>query len=247
MNPLRERAPAVAAAAASATATPSDAGRIDALEVRAADRRDCSVDADAAPAPGPLPDGRALLEVLDGVDYGLWLLDDQGCVRLANRSAMAACRRDGPFALLEGQLLVRDPGYRQRFLEAVHDARAGLRRMVRVAERGPRSMAAVVPHRGRRADQGPQCLVLLGRRGACEPLSLELFARTHQLTLAETLVLGGLSEGLSPAQIAQRLSVAVSTVRTQLNAIRAKTGTQSLRALMQQVSGLPPVMPRLDA
>lgn len=194
------------------------------------------------------PDPRALLDVLEGIDYGLWLLDAQGLVLIANRSALAACRRDGPFTLHDGHLLVRDAGFRTRFGEALSDTRLGLRRLVRVAATGPRSMAAVVPHRsGSSAADGPQTLVLLGRRGACEPLSLEMFAHTHHLTLAETMVLAGLCDGLSPSQIAQRLSVALSTVRSQLNAIRAKTGTTNLRELLLMVNGLPPVMSLLSA
>lgn len=195
----------------------------------------------------PEPDPRMLLDVLEGIDYGLWLLGHEGQVLLANRSAMSACCRDGPFALQDGQLIVREPTFRTRFAEALADAHLGLRRLVRVAQAGARSLAAVVPHRRSADSDKPQALVLLGRRAACEPLSLEMFAHSHRLTLAETMVLAGLCEGLSPTQLAQRLSVALSTVRTQLNSIRAKTGATSLRELLLQVNALPPVMPLLSA
>lgn len=206
-----------------------------------------------APLRGPAPDAGALLDVLEGIDYGLWLVGAEGQVLFANRSGLAACRRDGPFSLHEGHLVVREPRFRDAFFDALRDAGAGLRRLVRVGANGPCSLAAVVPHRMGRTGlpsegfDGAQALVLLGRRGACEPLSLEMFAHSHHLTLAETLVLASLCEGLSPSAIARRLSVALSTVRTQLNAIRAKTGTTSLRELLLLVNGLPPVMSRLSA
>jgi DNA-binding CsgD family transcriptional regulator len=45
-----------------------------------------------------------------------------------------------------------------------------------------------------------------------------------------------------PTEIAQRQSVAVSTVRTQIGSIRAKTGAGSIRELVRQVAVLPPLV-----
>jgi DNA-binding CsgD family transcriptional regulator len=45
-----------------------------------------------------------------------------------------------------------------------------------------------------------------------------------------------------PTLIAQTQGVAVSTVRTQIGSIRAKTGAASISALVRQVAVLPPLV-----
>jgi DNA-binding CsgD family transcriptional regulator len=73
-------------------------------------------------------------------------------------------------------------------------------------------------------------------------LSAHWFARSHGLTPAETRVLAALCDGLAPSVIAQAQSVAMSTVRSQIGAIRAKTGAPSIRALVRQIAVLPPLV-----
>jgi DNA-binding CsgD family transcriptional regulator len=68
------------------------------------------------------------------------------------------------------------------------------------------------------------------------------FARNHGLTLAETRVLEALSEGLQPSDIAARFGVGLSTVRSQIGSIRAKTRSDSIGALVRQVAVLPPLV-----
>ena len=75
-----------------------------------------------------------------------------------------------------------------------------------------------------------------------EPLNIELFAQASGLTMAERAVLKGLSRGLDPTELAQANGVAVSTVRTQIVRIRQKTRTGSIRALLNVVNNLPPVV-----
>jgi DNA-binding CsgD family transcriptional regulator len=55
-------------------------------------------------------------------------------------------------------------------------------------------------------------------------------------------VLEHLCGGVRPTEIAQRQGVAVSTVRTQIGSIRAKTGATSIRELVRQVAVLPPLV-----
>ena len=62
------------------------------------------------------------------------------------------------------------------------------------------------------------------------------------LTQAEARVLEALCEGATPTEVAASLGVAVSTVRTQLATIRAKTGAAGIRQLVAGVANLPPVV-----
>jgi len=53
--------------------------------------------------------------------------------------------------------------------------------------------------------------------------------------------LAGLCEGLHPRELAQRHGVSLTTVRSQIGSLRAKTGAGSIRNLVRQVSLLPPM------
>ena len=88
-------------------------------------------------------------------------------------------------------------------------------------------------------------LVILGKRSVGAELAVQGFARLHGLTGSEARVLARLVAGARPAAIAQEHGVALSTVRTQVGSIRLKTGAASIRALVEQVARLPPLMGRL--
>jgi DNA-binding CsgD family transcriptional regulator len=52
---------------------------------------------------------------------------------------------------------------------------------------------------------------------------------------------------VAPAEIAHEQGVKISTVRTQISAIRQKTGTSTITALVRLVAGLPPMVGALRA
>ena len=82
-------------------------------------------------------------------------------------------------------------------------------------------------------------LLTLGRAEPCGQLEVQLFARTHHLTATETEVLQCLRQGYRPAAIAALNGVALSTVTSHLSAIRIKTGSQNINALLRQLACLP--------
>ena len=90
----------------------------------------------------------------------------------------------------------------------------------------------------------PLVAAVFGRR-LCEPMSMEWFARSHGLTPAESGVLQLLCNGLDPRAIAAANKVRMATVRTQLICIRDKTGAGSIRALLQRLATLPPMVSSL--
>jgi DNA-binding CsgD family transcriptional regulator len=69
------------------------------------------------------------------------------------------------------------------------------------------------------------------------------FARSHGLTATEEHVLGILCHGFSAPQIAQQLNVAVSTVRSHVRSLCAKTRSSGVRELVNRVAVLPPLAP----
>ena len=142
--------------------------------------------------------------------------------------------------MLGKRLCTSDPRSVAHLQHALHDAtRRGLRRLVALGQGDDRQLAALVP-----VETGVAAL-LLGRTRVCEDLSLQCFARTHELTAAETRVLAALGRGATPADIAREQGVKISTVRTQITAIRQKTGTSTIGALVRLVAGLPPMVSAL--
>ena len=192
------------------------------------------------PLAGALPASAlhdALVAMLDAIDYGALVLDAQARVQFSNRAAQHALRQPaGPLLQPQQQLLTRNPARQAELVDACHDAALRhLRTLLLLDPRAPDASVAVLP--------GPtgMALMLLARSGLCEPLSSQGYAQRHGLTLAESAVLSALSEGQEPAQIARRHGVALSTVRSQIQAIRQKTGTRRIQDLVSRVAMLPPL------
>jgi DNA-binding CsgD family transcriptional regulator len=125
--------------------------------------------------------------------------------------------------------------------DALAAAQRGLRKLVTLGEGEHRVSLSVVPLPAA-AGSRPVTLLVLGKRQVCEQLSVQGYARAVSLTPAETRVLELLCSGVQPTVIAARQGVAVSTVRTQIGSIRAKTGAGSIRELVRQVAVLPPLV-----
>ena len=84
-------------------------------------------------------------------------------------------------------------------------------------------------------------ILLFAKPAVCEPITLSLFCRCHKLTKTEEHVLGILCLGYSTPEIALQLNVAVSTVRSHVRSLCAKTGASGVRSLVNLVAVLPPV------
>ena len=190
---------------------------------------------------------RLLTLMLDEIDYGLLLIGDGGRVLHANHAARANLNAQHPLYLLGQELrarLAKDTAPLHQALQAA--ACRGLRRLLTVGEGTQRAGIAIVPLRPPSPQddeaQLPATLLVLGRREVCGGLSVQGFAREHRLSPSEEQVLGALCEGCCPNEIAERHHVKIATVRTQIANIRAKTGSDSIRDLVQQVAVLPPMV-----
>jgi DNA-binding CsgD family transcriptional regulator len=199
----------------------------------------------ASPAPAALPN--CFARMLDEVDYGMLLVGDDRVVLHANHVARAELDSDHALQLLGAELRVRLPQDVAPLHAALVEARErGLRRLVSLGPAQQRVTVAVVPLP---TAPGEEVLTLLmfGKRHVCEALSTHWFAREHGLTPAEARVLAGLCAGQVPIDIAAQQGVAISTVRAQIGAIRVKTGTSSISALVRQLAVLPPLVGALRA
>lgn len=186
--------------------------------------------------------GDCLAAVLDELDYGILLLAD-GRSRVANINHVARVELDEhhPLRLRDGRLEARlacDAGPLRNAVDAATGR--GLRRLLTVGEERRRLTISIVPLGATTAGPAP-VLVILGRSVVCGELSMSGFCSSHGLTGAEARVLTELSGGTSPRDMARRLGVAITTVRTHIQSIRAKTGAPSIGALLTRVAILPPL------
>jgi DNA-binding CsgD family transcriptional regulator len=195
----------------------------------------------------PAQSQRRLAQVIDEVDYGLVLLTPEGRVCHANRAARRELDRCHPLLMIGDELHAGYPHDAQLLQDALHGAaQRGLRRLLKLGDAAERVTVAIVPLAELPYDTARGVLLVMGKRQVCEELTVEWFARAHRLTLAETTVVKGLCADLTPLEIAQRQGVGLATIRTQIGSIRAKTQSNSIRALVRQVAMLPPLVSALQ-
>lgn len=184
-----------------------------------------------------------LTAAFDEIDYGLLLLIDGVQVMYANHAARAELDAAHPLQLVDSELRTRQGLDAQPLADALHAAtQRGLRKLLTLGDAAQRICLSIVPIAAPPGLGGPVTLLMLGKRQVCLALSVQGFAHSHRLTGAETRVLTGLCSGMLPSAVAAQHGVAISTVRSQIGTIRVKTGARSIRALVQQVAVLPPLM-----
>lgn len=181
-----------------------------------------------------------LSAALDELDYGIVVVLDDAHVAHVNDAAHSQMISQFPLQLLGGQLRAKSPRDVAALHDALNAARKGLRRLLPLGQDPNRTTVAIVPLELASTGRGA-VLVLLGKRAVSESLSLQAYARSNGLTPAETNVLMLLCEGVPPRQVATDLGVAVSTVRTHVSSILGKTGSATIRGLVQRAAVLPPI------
>lgn len=195
---------------------------------------------------------RWLAAMLDEIDYGMLLLVDGSQVLHVNHAARAELDAGHPLQLLGRDLRARHPQDVAKLHDALAGAHRGLRKLVTLGDSDELPVAvAVVPlgDLGSVAmpgspEMGQATLLLMGKRQVCEGLTVQWFARLHALTPAESKVLEALCRGLSAKEIAESHGVGLSTIRSQIGAIRGKTGADGIRDVVKRLAVLPPILMR---
>jgi len=182
--------------------------------------------------------------VLDELDFGVLLLNHAGRVLHCNLLARRELGAGHPLELSGNQLRCRRPEDAAPLAEAMRSAEAqGRRCLLRVGEGDAAINVVVVPLN--RDVSKAAVLLILERRELCGELAAQWFALQHGLTPSETAVLKALSAGVRPNFVAEQQGVAISTVRTQIQSIRAKAGADSIAELLHQLAKLPPLVSTL--
>ena len=187
-----------------------------------------------------------LMRALDEVDYGLMLFRPDLQLWSNNHLARVLLGRGDPLYLEEGRLKVRLSTHQAALQVAMQRASQGVRSLLSFTGHTSGSMQAlaVVPmaHPAEWPGQTVPVLLITGRPTLCEALSLRFFAQAHQLTRTEEAVLADLVQGQELEEIAQQRGMAISTARSHVKQLRLKTGSSSMRELLNKVAMLPPVV-----
>ncbi len=190
-----------------------------------------------------------LMRVMDEIDYGVLVIDAQGRLRHANHLARHELASHRLVMSQGGMLLGVNTELSEQIQQALELSLRGQRRLLLLKNEAKTQhlSLAFVPLTHPLENDAPTVLVLLQRQNACENVSVRMFARAQNLSPSEEAVMMALCRGLSIPEIAQENGVAQSTVRSQIKALREKTGSASIRHLLQRINSLPPMVSALRA
>ncbi len=187
--------------------------------------------------------GNRLSETLHAIALRILLVDSRGALLYANHAGHAALQNRSGLALRCGAVCAIAPFQQAALDRAICAAACGKRSLVELGQGADSRLVAVIPLGGDLRGSDPMVLLLSGQCDPLEPIVLTLFAKTTGLTPSERDVLVALCEGVRPQDIARRRSVSLSTVRTQIGAIRSKVGGRTIAHVVRKVSTLPPMTP----
>lgn len=188
-----------------------------------------------------------LMRVLDETDHGSIVVDCSARILHANHVARFELAR-GDLILQLGGVLV---GVEEDASEKIHGA-------IEMAQRGRRSLLTIkrdhrdvslafLPLSHPLENDDPLVLVQLSRLPPSDNMALTMFARAQELSPTEESVMMALCKGWDIPDIAKSHRVAESTIRSQIKSIREKTGSNSIRRLLQWLHSLPPVVKALQS
>jgi len=186
----------------------------------------------------------ALLAFLvDELAHGVLVLTAHGQILHANQVARRELNRAAVLGAELGELKVLMPADAKAFQSAMVKAIAGKRGLVKLAGEGVDFTLALVPLQRQAGIPCDRIALMLSRVGVGESGVFGAFARSHGLTHTEEQVLVFLCRCLSTPEIAIQMKVAVSTVRSHVRSMCAKTASSGVRELINRVAILPPIAP----
>ena len=187
------------------------------------------------------PDVLALL--VDALAHGVVVVTARGQVVHVNQAARTELGCGRALSEARGEIYAVAPGDRRVLQNALTQAASGKRSLINLSGGGSSLSLAVVPLKQDSDGWEVRIALLFARAEVCESGMFGFFARSYGLTQTEELVLAILCRGLSTPEIAVQLKVAVSTVRSHVRSLCAKTASSGVRELVNRVAVLPPVAP----
>ena len=192
---------------------------------------------DQRAATGPnFPTAPLLQAVLDSLPQAVAVLDAGEHLAYWNAAARVRLTAAG-WTIVDQRLRAASAADRDTLSRALPNACArGCMQLLPLSLQGRPARAALVPIS---AQGHGWALLLLDRESLCGAIEMQLFASSNGLTPAELRVLSRLAHGLRPTQIAREHGVSLTTVQSQVAALRTKTHTSSVIDLLASVARLP--------
>lgn len=187
------------------------------------------------------PDVLSLL--VDVLGHGVIVVGEGGQIIHANRAARTELNRHRVLNRVDGEVQAMTPADCKMLQNALGKALGGKRSLINLSGAGLTLTLAVVPLKPDADAWDARIALVFARAEVCESGMFGFFARSYGLTQTEEQVLAILCRGLSTPEIAVQLKVAVSTVRSHVRSLCAKTGSSGVRELVNRVAVLPPVAP----
>lgn len=188
--------------------------------------------------------GADLLTLLvDVLGHGVMVVGGRGQIIHTNRAARTELNRHRVLNRVGEAIHAVTPADCKTLQNALGKAVAGKRSLINVSGSGLTLTLAVVPLKPDVDARDARVALFFARAEVCESGMFGFFARSYALTQTEEQVLAILCRGLRTPEIAIQLKVAVSTVRSHVRSLCAKTGSSGVRELMNRVAVLPPVAP----
>lgn len=185
----------------------------------------------------------ALLAALDALDTGVMVCDARCRLLMHNQAARRELAEGGVLALAtDGLLDVAGGAGLLALRRAVHGAAFVRSHHLVPLRHGTQCVMLAVQPLRTDGDAPQRVLLLTGRRGLCPDLAVQHLGRVYALTPAETSVLSSLLAGVRIGAMAAARGVKLSTVRTQVAALRAKLGVQRVDDITRLVAELPPML-----
>jgi len=190
--------------------------------------------------------GSGLALVMDELAHGVIVTTLEGRMLHANQAARHELARRRVLGTQQAMLQAFTPDGSKLLQEALAKVADGKRSLIELtAQDGPGLALAVLPLKTDIPGGTPKAALLFARASVCDSLMLCFFARSHGLTATEEQVLGILCQGFSAPEVAVQLKVAVSTIRSHVRSLCAKTRSSGVRELVSRIAVLPPVAPAL--
>jgi DNA-binding CsgD family transcriptional regulator len=188
--------------------------------------------------------GSGLTQLMDEWAHGVLVTTVSGRLLHANQAARRELMRARVLATRRDLVCACMPADGKTLQDALAKVAEGKRSLITLTgAAGAVVTLAVLPLKAEQPGRLPNAALLFARESVCEPLMLCFFARSHALTATEEQVLGMLCQGFSAPQTAAQMNIAVSTVRSHVRSLCAKTASSGVRQLVNRLAVLPPVAP----
>ena len=189
------------------------------------------------------PAADLLAMLVDVFAHGVVVVTGRGQVVHDNQAARTELGRGRALEEARGEIHAVTVSDRRVLQNALSLAASGKRSLINLSGGGSNLALAVVPLKQDGDGWELRIALLFARAEVCDSGMFRFFARSYGLTHTEEQVLAILCRGLSTPEIAVQLKVAVSTVRSHVRSLCAKTDSSGVRELVNRVAVLPPVAP----